>query len=339
MSLRMVELVLPEGYRNVLEEILEKVDFLDFWEETLEDARLHVKILVLTEHTENILDLMEKQFSHLEGFRIILMPVEASLPRPKREEKKQSGRWDVSKEKKPVSNWIRVSREELYSDMEKTVRYSWIFLAMVFFSSIVASIGILRNSVVFIIGAMVIAPLLGPNVTLAFATTLGDIRLSRRAIKAIGLGILTALLSSFSIGLLFEVNPEIPELLTRTEVGPGDIVLALVAGSAAALSFTSVMFGALIGVMVAVALLPPLVTLGMLCGSGQWKLAIGSLSLFLINLICINLAGVVTFLLQGIRPITWWEAARAKKATRFAILLWVVLLVVLAFMILVSKKV
>jgi uncharacterized hydrophobic protein (TIGR00341 family) len=322
----MIELVLPEGYRNVLEEILEKVDFLDFWEETLDDARLHLKIIVLTEHTENVLDLMEKQFSHLEGFRIILLPVEASLPRPKREEKKH------------VSNWIRVSREELYSDMEKTVRHSWIFLVMVFFSSIVASIGILRNSVVFIIGAMVIAPLLGPNVTLAFATALGDIRLSQRAIKAIGLGILTAFFSSFSIGLLFEVNPDIPELLTRTEVGPGDIVLALVAGSAAAISFTSVMFGALIGVMVAVALLPPLVTLGMLCGSGHWKLAIGSLLLFLINLICINLAGVVTFLLQGIRPITWWEAERAKKATRYAILLWVVLLVALVFMILVSKK-
>ena len=218
-----------------------------------------------------------------------------------------------------------------------TVVISWFFFAMVFFSSIVASVGILRNNVVYIIGAMVIAPLLGPNVALSLATTLGDIGLSRRALRAIGFGILTALLSSVVIGMFFEVSPEIPELLSRTEVGLGDIVLALVAGSAAALSFTSDLYSALIGVMVAVALLPPLVTLGMLTASGQWELALGSLYLFLINLICVNLAGVLTFLIQGIRPLTWWEATKAKKATRIALIIWAFLLITLAIMILLSR--
>ena len=87
MSLRLIELVLPEGYRNVLEDVLNRVDILDYWEETLENSRLSMKILVLTENTEDILDLMEKRFSHMQGFRIILLPVEASLPRPKKEEK------------------------------------------------------------------------------------------------------------------------------------------------------------------------------------------------------------------------------------------------------------
>jgi uncharacterized hydrophobic protein (TIGR00341 family) len=309
---------------------------LDFWEITLADSRLHLKIVVPTENTENILDLMGKRFAHLEGFRIVLLPVEASLPRPKQEEKKQPDRSEISREKKRVSRWIRISREELYSDVEKTVKQSWVFVAMMFFSSVVASIGILRNSVVFIIGAMVIAPLLGPNVALSFATTLGDVGLSKRAMNAIGVGILTVFLSSLLIGMLVEVNPEIPELLMRTEVSMGDVVLALIAGSAAALSFTSGMFGALIGVMVAVALLPPLVTMGLLCGSGQWPLALGSLLLFLINLICVNLAGVVTFLIQGIRPVTWWESARAKKATRMAIVIWMVLLIALVSMIYIS---
>jgi uncharacterized hydrophobic protein (TIGR00341 family) len=338
MSLRLLELVLPNGYRTVLEDVLNKADILDYWEETLEDSRLNMKILVLTENTENILDLMGKRFSHMEGFRVILLPVEASLPRLKKEEKTQSSRLNISEEKRLVSKSIRASREELYSDIEKTVRFSSIFLAMVLFSSIVASIGILRNNVVFIIGAMVIAPILGPNVALAFATTLGDLGLSRRAIKAIGFGILMAFASSFFMGVVFEVNPEIPELISRTEVSLGDVVLALVAGSAAVLSFTSEMLSALIGVMVAVALLPPLVTAGMLCGSGQWELAVGSLLLFLINIICVNLAGVVAFLVQGIRPVTWWEANKAKKATRFAIFIWMVLLAVLVVTILLSKK-
>jgi uncharacterized hydrophobic protein (TIGR00341 family) len=336
MSLRLIEMFLPEGYKNVVKQALTELDVLDIWQETVEGDRAHMKILVSTEATECVLDLLEKSYSHLEGFRIILLPVEATIPRPKTEKKSQDERKTAHSAKAAVSQWIRISREELYADIEKTVRVSWVFFAMVFFSSIVASIGILRNNIVFIIGAMVIAPLLGPNVALSLATTLGDIGLSRRAIRAIGLGILVALISSMAIGLVLEVNPEIPELKTKTEVSLGDIVLALVAGSAAALSFTSELFSALIGVMVAVALLPPLVAFGMLTSSGRWELALGSLYLFLINLICVNLAGVVTFLIQGIRPLTWWEASKAKKATRKALFIWMILLMALAGMIFLS---
>ena len=89
--------------------------------------------------------------------------------------------------------------------------------------------------------------------------------------------------------------------------------------------------------MVAVALLPPLVTLGMLAGSGFWKEALGALLLLLTNLICINLAGVVTFLLQGVRPRTWWEAKQAKKATRNAILIWATLLILLGVVIILAR--
>jgi uncharacterized membrane protein len=85
--------------------------------------------------------------------------------------------------------------------------------------------------------------------------------------------------------------------------------------------------------MVAVALLPPLVTCGMLLGAGYRQKAFNATLLLFTNIICVNLAGVVTFLLQGIRPITWWEADRAKKATRIAIMLWILLLSALLFII------
>lgn len=84
---------------------------------------------------------------------------------------------------------------------------------------------------VFIIGAMVIAPVLGPNVALSFATTLGDISLSKKAIKTITIGVLAALVSSFLLGIIQNVDPEIPELVSRTEVSLGDVILALAAGS------------------------------------------------------------------------------------------------------------
>jgi uncharacterized membrane protein len=85
----------------------------------------------------------------------------------------------------------------------------------------------------------------------------------------------------------------------------------------------------LVGVMVAVALLPPLVAAGLLAGAGLWGPAGGALTLLIINITCINLAAVATFLVQKVRPRTWWEEERARKATRIAVATWVIMLAVL----------
>jgi uncharacterized hydrophobic protein (TIGR00341 family) len=337
MSLRLIEIVLPAKYWKELDESLKEHPVLDIWKDTIEENRVHLKILVPTENSETILDFLERKFSFAENFRIILLPVEASIPRPELPEKENEKSKDHEETKKTVSKFIRISREELYGDIEKTVRLTQVYFIMVVFSAIVASVGISKNNIVFIIGAMVIAPMLGPNIALSFATTLADISLSRKAIKTIAAGIATALLTSFLIGIIFGVDVTVPELFSRTEVSIADVILALTAGSAAAFSFTSELFSALIGVMVAVALLPPLVTLGMLAGTGHWKLALGSLFLFLVNLICVNLAGVLTFLLQGIRPLTWWEAKKAKRASGTAILIWTFLLTSLILLLIGSR--
>ena len=137
--------------------------------------------------------------------------------------------------------------------------------------------------------------------------------------------------------LVVAFDPFGSEIVTRTHVSLGDIVLALASGAAGALAFTSGLPSALIGVMVAVALLPPLVTCGLLLGAGHGAMATGAMLLFITNLICINLSGVATFLLHGIRPLTWWEADRAKRATRNAIVIWVLLLSALVFLILFTR--
>ena len=209
---------------------------------------------------------------------------------------------------------------------------------LVVLSSVVASIGILKDNVAIIIGAMVIAPLIGPNIALAFGTTLGDTDLIGRALRANIAGVAAALAFSVLTGVVFSVDPGIRELASRTDVGFGDIALALAAGIAWTLAFTKGLPSSLIGVMVAVALLPPTVTLGMLLGSGNFAPAFGALQLLLVNLICVNLAGVSTFFAQGVRPLTWWEAKRAKKATRTAMIIWTLLLLLLVVTILLSKK-
>ena len=131
-------------------------------------------------------------------------------------------------------------------------------------STIVAAIGLLEDNVAVVIGAMVIAPLLGPNIALSFATSLGEGKLLWSALKSNVIGMFVALILSVLIGLLWPLNFDSHELMARTDVGMDGIVLALVSGAAAVLSLTSGLSSALVGVMVAVAILPPTATLGLM---------------------------------------------------------------------------
>jgi len=336
MALRMMEIYLSGGGGERIMELLEDVPMLGVWERTTSDDHTMVRILLQVEKTEAVLDELEKRFGASEGFRVVLLPVEATLPRPEEPEKPPEDEQPPEKEK-PKIRGSRVSREELYSNLSDTANVSWVYMTFAALSTIVAAIGLLQNNVAVIIGAMVIAPLLRPNVALALATTLGDVNLARRAVKSNLTGFVIALGISILVGFLANVDPTVPEILHRTDVGLGDILLALASGSAGALAFTTGVATSLIGVMVAVALLPPLVTTGLMLGSANFELALGSFMLLGVNLICVNLSGVLTFLLQQVRPNTWWEADKARRATRMAIAIWTVLLLLLALAIVISR--
>jgi uncharacterized hydrophobic protein (TIGR00341 family) len=333
MALRLIEMVLREKDGAEVRELLKELTVLEHRQIRLPDGEVLVRILLDAEKSEAVLDLLEKQYAGVEGNRVVILPVEATLPRAE-PEPDTTPEQPLPEEKSPE----RISREELYEDIKDAARCTRVYLVMGVLSTIVAAIGLYYNSVAIIIGAMVIAPLLGPNMALALGTTLGDLSLLRRALLTALAGIATTMVLSLIIGLLLQVNPASSEVASRNGVGFGDIVVALASGSAGALAFTTGVSATLIGVMVAVALLPPLVTFGLLMGGGHTELSMGALSLFLVNLICVNLAGVITFLIQGIRPPTWWEKDRASKATRIAIVLWVALLAVLVSMILMWRK-
>lgn len=138
-------------------------------------------------------------------------------------------------------------------------------------------------------------------------------------------GLVVGLAVSAALGALLPVDPSLPGIAARTEVGLADLGLAVAAGAAGTLAFTAGTAEAVIGVMVAVALVPPLVTGGLLLGAGRPELALGGLVLTVTNLVGLNLSSVATFLVHGLRPTRWWEAERAKKATRIALIIWTAL--------------
>ncbi len=117
--------------------------------------------------------------------------------------------------------------------------------------------------------------------------------------------------------------------MSRTEVGMDSVVLALASGAAAALSLTTGLSSVLVGVMVAVALLPPAATLGIMLGQGNMSLAIGAGLLLAVNIVCVNLASKVVFFLKGVDPRTWLEKEKAKRAMVVYVLGWIITLIIL----------
>jgi uncharacterized hydrophobic protein (TIGR00341 family) len=332
MSQRVVKIILPENLREQALDIFEKQENLHYWQEESAAETFIISTLTDSGESEVIMDIFEKKFSHNEDFRLIVFPVEASLPRALPVDKKTDTK--KAQETKPEKRKImRISREELYSDIIGSAEINSIFLVMTVISTIVAAIGLLNSNVAVIIGAMVIAPFLGPNVALALSTNLADTHLGINALKTLMAGIIIVVVLSIGMGYFFEANPLIPEIGARTHAGISDIILALGSGCAGVLAFTTGASSAVIGVMVAVAILPPLTVFGMLIGAGFYPEAFGAGLLFLTNIICINLSGVSTLLVVGVSPRAWWQADKAKKATRKALILWSLMLVVLVLII------
>ncbi|MBN2055367.1 TIGR00341 family protein [bacterium] len=325
MALRLIKILLPYDSKTRALEIMGD-QVAAYWIHDLNDGHCMVEALVPAEGSEELIDSLSKKFAFQEQFKIILLPVEAVVPRDQVEEGAPVRQPGSSGNNRLLS---RISREELYADITDPSRLTTFHILMILLSSVVAGLGILRDNVAVIIGAMVIAPLLGPQVALAFGATLGDLKMIKRAAVTAVAGMMVAYAVSCGWGLFTSVDPSALEVARRTRIDLPDIVLALAAGGAGVLSITTGASTALVGVMVAVALLPPLVTSGLLLGSGHGEPAMGAFLVFLANVICINLAGVLTFLGYGVRPLNWWETSRARRSTVIAVITWALLLIAL----------
>jgi uncharacterized hydrophobic protein (TIGR00341 family) len=328
MPLRLLEVTLHPEELERIPALIADLRIVHIWTSGSPATAGLVHILLDAQDTEALSDLLVRHFGSQINFRLMLLPVEATLPAVEEQTVADTSPPGMVGSNSAGSH--RISREELYEDLAQASQVSRVYVVMVALSTVVAAVGLIRGDVAIIIGAMVIAPLLGPNVALALASTLGDLELARRSLIAIGIGMATAAAMSFLLGVFFSVDPSIPEIASRTRAEPGDIVLALAAGTAGSLAFTSGVPAVVVGVMVAVALLPPLVAAGLLAGAGHAAPAAGALTLFLTNVTCVNLAAVATFLAQKVRPRTWWEADRARKATRLAVTTWIFMLGLLA---------
>lgn len=317
MALRLLQFLAQESQRDKLTEHLEQLEMGPLTQWSDHQGAYLIQCIVQADQLESILDELEELDDADSGMSAIILNIEASLPSPKKKEE------DDEDEGITIG---RISRDELQRKIEDSLSFDVPTTAMIILSTIVAVVGLVRGDTAVIVGAMVIAPLLSPNVALCFATTLGDFSLIRRAVTLGALYLFIALALATAIGAIFPISLQSEAITSRTHVSLPDVALAMAAGSAGVFAFTRGISEAVIGVMVAAALLPPLVVVGLQLGQLNPELATGAAGLVSVNIICINLAGVATFLAQGVGPRVWWEAKRAKRATIIAISIWTLLL-------------
>ena len=303
MPLRLIEVFAAPGHADTIAAIAHQFKALNLWTDAApRDGVQTCRIVARPEKQQELIDQLQSALGKGEAWRITIMPIEATIP-----ELEEAAPEQGSPE--------QATREELYSRIDRGTRLDSTFVQLVVLSTVVAAIGLLENSVTIVIAAMLIAPLFGPNVAMAFGSTLGDRELVARAAATNAAGIALSIACAAAAGLILPIDGSSGELLARATLGYDNIVLALAAGAAGALSLMTELPATLTGVMVAVALLPPAATLGYFLGTAQLRLAAGALALLAVNGVCINLSAQLVFLAKGIKPRTWLERRAAQHST------------------------
>lgn len=326
MALRLVKILASGEHKQLITDQIEKIGVIEFWigGANKKNQRSY-NVLLSSDKVQELTDNIQSRLHSDKDWRIIVTPVETAIPRPEEDEPKEE---ENTNARKLVSGTI--TREALYDKVIKGTEISADFVAFVVLSAVVAAIGIITDNVAIVIGAMVIAPLLGPNLALSFGITLGDKGIISQSIKAntVGLG-LTLIMSAF-MGFVIptEIYIESAEFLSRTRVGYEVLILAFAAGIAGVLSLTSGISSAMVGVMVAVAMMPPAVVLGISLGAGLPTESYGAALLLAVNIICVNISAKLVFAYKGIRPRTWYKQKKSKQSVRLSLALWVLLLAV-----------
>ena len=322
--MRLVEAEFPISFRDQVVKSAELAEPVH-WRISDADAgkRCVLRALFSGGEAQELLDALQSLFEEGTRWRIIIIPVEATAPKVELAEP------DKDAEKRKARKKTIALREEIYHDVSGGAAISADFMLLTLLSTVVAAVGLSANNVAVVIGAMVIAPLLGPVLAFSFAAALGDLPLLLRAARTALAGLAVGAGLSFLIGLFFPVDFGSAELTARTVLGLDAVALALASGGAAALSIAAGLPSALVGVMVAVALLPPSAAAGLYLGGGDPESAFRASLLLAVNVVCVNLAALAVFAYKGIRPRTWLERISADRATKVNAATLVFLLLVL----------
>ena len=218
----------------------------------------------------------------------------------------------------------KVDYPEVRVRIEANALPSKMYFVMNILSAIIASYGLVTNSAAVVIGAMLVAMMLGPITGVALAIIDHRMPLLRKSLITVFLGISLVVLVGFIVGWLHKDQPLTVEILSRTQPTSMDLMIALAGGTAGAYAMVSPHLSvAVVGVAVATALVPPLAASGILFANGEMQMGLGALLLALTNIIAIQFTNALVLWLLGFRRLvdddykssTYWTFLRRNAVT------------------------
>jgi len=267
------------------------------------------------------------------GF-VDILDLKASLPR---ESEEKSNDTKIQRE-------ATLAVEEIYDNVKKQSSLSFDYIAFIILAAIMAGIGLIQNNVTVIVASMLLSPLMGPMLGVAFGYVIRDNALLLKGTKneLIGLALsllVGAVLAVFIFLLLPDMVPiiqndvgtgtivNITEITRRAGFSGLDVGVAIFSGAAVAVSVTKGDMSSLVGVAISAALMPPAVNASMmvilgLATADAWVLAvgIGSFGLLAMNIILIVISAFVMFKVKGLtsmadKSATWTAVTKFRQTS------------------------
>ncbi len=192
--------------------------------------------------------------------------------------------------------------------------------------------GLIGDDNVTLIASMIVAPLMGPIVGIAFGALTSNQKILREGLLSEGIGVFISIFIGFAVGLtnLLAQNEPSAFIIARGEPNIVNLIIAIASGLTAGICFVSGTSLILIGVAAAAALLPVTVNIGIAIGMFQWDTALGSLVLFVTNVACVLLGCLLVFIIRKVESPQAVKKVKAKRSMKTQIVAWVLILLVVA---------
>ncbi|MGQ3411583.1 TIGR00341 family protein [Natrinema sp. LN54] len=330
--MRLVQLTVPTGKRETILDTLDErgIDYVVSDETSSREYTAVVYFPLPDAAVEPVLDEVQNAGIDEDAYTVVV-DAETVVSRRFQALREEYEDGDVGSD--------RISRQELQAEADDLTPSFPVYAVMTIISAVVATAGLLLDSPAVVVGSMVIAPLIGPALGASVGTVIDDEELFVESVTYQILGVVLAIAAAAIFALVVRMTNIVPPDLVLANVGEISerlapdllsLAIALGAGIAGVVSIATGTSVALVGVMIAAALIPPAGVAGITLAWGQPTAAIGATVLVLVNLLSVNLAGLLTLWYAGYRPENLFSLGETEQRVRHRIVGLVVIVLVFA---------
>lgn len=228
--------------------------------------------------------------------------------------------------------YLEAFEKKLFISGPRSARRLTNFFVLLLLATVIATYGVISDSTATVIGAMIVAPLMGPIMATAAAVVVGSLDRAWRSLALVVIGVICVILLSWLLAMLIpDVSisfTENGEIASRIAPGLMALLTALASGAAGAFIMSrEEISDSMGGVAIAISLVPPLCVVGISLSQGAWGPATGALTLFITNFLAILLAGGITFMLGGLGRLAYTGDSQRMRRNSFLLIIFGTLLI------------